>query len=151
MLTLTRRRLPALAPWREIDGFENRIDRLLGEPFGETEPFGWTPAVNVVETEGEMTLTAELPGVAPDDVDIELENNVLRIHGEKKVEREEKEEGRFRIYERAYGEFTRSFTLPATVAADDIVADFENGVLTVHMPKTAEARGRRIKVEAKKK
>lgn len=151
MLTRTGRRLPALAPWREIDGFESRIGRLLGEPFGETEPFGWTPAVNVVETEGEMTLTAELPGVGPDDVDIELENNVLRIHGEKKVEREEKEEGKVRIYERAYGEFTRSFTLPATVAADKIAAEFENGVLTVHMPKTAEARGRRIKVEAKKK
>ena len=151
MLTLTGRRLPALAPWREIDGLENRISRLLGEPFGETEPFGWTPAVNVVETDAEMTLTAELPGVAPEDVEIELENNVLSIHGEKKVEREEKEEGKVRIYERAYGEFTRSFTLPATVNPEKIAAEFENGVLTVHMPKTAEARGRRIKVEARKK
>ena len=151
MRTLTGRRLPALAPWREFDGFENRIGRLLGETFGEAETFGWTPSVNVVENEGEMTLTAELPGVAPDEVDIELEANVLTIRGEKRVEHEEKAEGKFRIYERAYGTFVRSFTLPMTVNAEKIAAEFENGVLTVHMPKTAEARGRRIKVEARKK
>ena len=141
----------AMTPWRPFDGFDNRIRRLMEETLGEAEPFGWTPAVNVVESEAEMKLTAELPGVSMDDVDIEIENNVLSIRGEKKVEHEEREEGKFRIYERAYGEFTRSFTLPATVNADKIAAEFENGVLTVHLPKTAEARGRRIKVEAKKK
>ena len=61
MLTLSGRRLPALAPWRDIDGFENRISRLLGEPFGETEPFGWTPAVNVVETEACLLYTSPSP------------------------------------------------------------------------------------------
>ena len=150
MLTLPTRRA-AMTPWRQFDGFENQVRRLLEETMGEAETFGWTPAVNVVENDDEMKLTAELPGVSPDDVDIEIENNVLSIRGEKKVEHEEREEGKFRIYERAYGEFTRSFTLPATVNAEKIAAEFENGVLTVHLPKTAEARGRRIKVEAKKK
>lgn len=151
MLALPSRRFSVLAPWREADGFENRISRLLGEPFGEAEPFGWMPAVNVVEHDEEMVLTAELPGVAPEDVDIEIEGNILSIRGEKKVEHEEKEEGKLRVYERAYGEFVRSFTLPAFVNAGKIAADFENGILTVHMPKTTEARGRKIKVEAKKK
>lgn len=148
---LPTRRFPTLTPWREYDGFENRIRRLLGEAFGETETFGWTPAVNVMETDEELKLTAELPGIAPEDVEIELEGNVLTIRGEKRMEHKEEEEGKLRVYERAYGEFTRSFTLPATVNAEKIAAEFENGVLMVHMPKTAEARGRRIKVEAKKR
>ena len=151
MLTLPSRRFSVMTPWREGDGFENRLSRLLGEPFAEAEPFGWTPAVNVVEHDDEMILTAELPGVMPDDVDIDVEGNVLSIRGEKKVEHVEKEEGKLRVYERAYGEFVRSFTLPAFVNPGKIAADFENGVLTVHMPKTTEARGRKIKVEAKKR
>ena len=151
MLTLPTRRFPALAPWREIDGFENRLRRMFGEAFGETETLGWTPVVDVVETDEALKLTAELPGVGPEDVEIEVEGNILTIHGEKKVEREEtKAEGRVRLYERAYGEFSRSFTLPTSVNPDKIAAEFEDGVLMVHMPKTTEAKGRRIKVQAKK-
>ncbi|MFW6088318.1 MAG: Hsp20/alpha crystallin family protein [Gemmatimonadota bacterium] len=150
MLTLPTRRA-TMTPWRQFDGFENRVRRLLEESLGEAEPFGWIPAVNVVETDEEMKLTAELPGVSPEEVDIEIEGNVLSIRGEKKVEHEETDEGTFRLYERAYGAFTRSFTLPATVNAEKIAAEFENGVLMVHLPKTAEARGRRIQVEARKK
>lgn len=150
MITLPARRA-TMTPWRQFDGFENRIRQLLEESLGEAEPFGWTPAVNVVETDEEMKLTAELPGVSPEDVDIEIEGNILSIRGEKKVEHEEKEEGQFRLYERSYGAFTRSFTLPTTVNADEIAAEFENGVLMVHLPKSVEARGRRIEVRAKKK
>lgn len=143
----------ALAPRREIDGFETRLRRLFEEPFFETETMGWMPAVDVVEKDNELMLTAELPGVASEDVDIELEGNLLRIHGEKKGEREEEEtkgERKVRVWERTYGEFSRSFTLPGYVDPAKVAAEFENGVLTVHLPKAAEAKGRRIKVEAKK-
>lgn len=152
MLTgLPTRRFPALAPWREIDGFENRLRRMFGEALGETEALGWAPAVDVVETDDELKLTAELPGVGPEDVEIELEGNMLTIRGEKKLEREEtKAEGRARVFERVYGEFSRSFTVPAAVDPEKITAEFQNGVLMVHMPKTTEAKGRRIEVHAKK-
>lgn len=147
-------RLPTFA-WRDIDGFEDRLRRLFEEPlaFGEAEPFGWVPSVDVAETDGEMVLTAELPGLTEEDVDIELEGNVLTLRGEKKEEAEREEgegERKMRIFERRYGEFCRSFTLPNTVDPEKITAEVEKGVLEVHMPKTTEARGRRIAVKPKK-
>lgn len=153
-----RTRLPArwssaLTPRRDIDGFETRLRRLFEEPFFETETVGWMPSVDVTEEEDELMLTAELPGVAPEDVDIELEGNVLTIHGEKKREHEREEtkgERKVRVWERSYGEFSRSFTLPTSVDPEKVAAEFENGVLMVHLPKSVEARGRRIEVEAKK-
>lgn len=147
-------RFPTFA-WRDIDGFEDRLRRLFEEPlaFGETEPFGWVPAVDVAETDEEMILTAELPGLTEDDVEIDLEGNMLTIRGEKKEETEKEEakgERKMRIFERRYGAFSRSFTLPPMVEAEKIAAEVENGVLRVHMPKTSEARGRRIAVKSKK-
>ena len=149
MTTLTRyRRTPAatrLSPFSDVF-------RLFDDEF----PFasmrnGWSPAVNVDETPDALRLTAELPGVSSDDVEINLENNVLTIRGEKHEERtEEDAEHRVHLWERRSGSFTRSFTLPRTVSAEDITAEFENGVLTVMMPKAPESRGRRIEVATKK-
>ncbi len=122
--------------------------------FFDTVPFstdsvdrGWAPHVDVIETDEELTLTAELPGLSENDVMINLENSVLSISGEKTAIRNEDEtEQRSHVWERRYGSFNRSFTLPRTVSTEDISALFENGVLTIHMPKVPEAKGRTIEI-----
>lgn len=142
------RRRTAMAPWREFDRLSQLSKELFGN--GEVEEFGWRPVVDVVETDDELRLTAELAGVKPEDLEIEVEGDTLRIHGEKKEERkEEKEKGesRYRVWERSYGEFSRAFTLPSSVSADEVQADFKNAVLTVHMPKKETAKGRKVRIE----
>jgi HSP20 family protein len=131
--------------------FENRIRRFFGpELFPELleEPFAWTPEIDLVDVNGEFILTAELPGMKLEDVEIEVVDNVLMLKGEKK-QFEQWKEANLKVAERNYGMFERSFTLPLAVVVDKIHAEFQNGVLTVHLPKTEEARGRRIKIEAK--
>jgi len=133
----------------EGDPFETRLTRLF-EPFNDAEGVLLVPMVDVQETDDGMTLTAELPGMDGDDVEIEVENNVLTMSGEKKQVREsDGTDGNMRIWERRYGKFSRSFTLPSAIDAEHIKADFDKGVLTVRMPKRAEARGRRIAIKAK--
>jgi HSP20 family protein len=153
-MQITRYRSPLLRNWPpfEFDDMERRLRRLASEvlePFRQTEPMTltWTPAVEIVEKDDELLLTAELPGLGPDDVEIELENNILTLRGEKKEEHEEKTT-RFHVWERAYGAFERSLPLPKTVNAEAIKADFHDGLLEVHMPKLAEARGRKIAIKA---
>ncbi len=138
-----------LAPWREFDQFSRQLNRAFGDAFADVEGSRWLPAVNVEETKDELVLTAELPGMTQDDVDIELENNVLTIRGEKEETREENGERKYHVWERRYGSFQRSFSLPRTVTADDISATFDNGVLHVHMPKAPEAKGRTIQIRTK--
>lgn len=144
----------SLAPWRELNELHNRISRLFDETFGTgplAEGISWVPAVDVLETADSIVVTCELPGMTAEDVEISLENNVLTIQGEKKEARtEEDRDRRYHLWERTYGAFQRSFTLPRTVDADKISAEFANGVLTVTLPKTAEAKGRRIQISAKK-
>ena len=107
----------------------------------------WEPHVDVIETDEELTLTAELPGLSENDVTINLENSVLSVSGEKTAIRNEDEtEQRSHVWERRYGSFNRSFTLPRTVSTEDISALFENGVLTIHMPKVPGAKGRTIEI-----
>ena len=140
-----------LSPRREFDEFSNRLGRLFPDTWS-TAPIrkGWMPAVNVEEKAGELVLTAELPGLGEDDIEIELENNILTVRGEKREEREEGNEGgRYHLWERSYGTFQRSFTVPRTVKPEDIDAHFENGILTVHMPKVPEAKGRKISIGKK--
>ncbi|MDX1393554.1 MAG: Hsp20/alpha crystallin family protein [Gemmatimonadota bacterium] len=154
-LVPTRRRRGWTAfPDLEFDGFENRLARMIGEPMWSAEPMSWTPVVDVVESDEALVLTAELPGVEEKDVELEVEGNVLTLKGEKTSE-VTKEEGKgdrkVRIWERSYGAFTRSFTLPGTVDVAGIEAHYEKGVLTVQMPKTKEARGRHIEIRPKKK
>lgn len=142
---------PRFAPWRDLEEVSNRLARLFDEGSSlstGTNGGSWIPAVNVQESKDELTLTAELPGMDEDQISIEMENNVLTISGEKLEERTEgEEERRYHLWERRYGTFQRSFTLPRTVKADEIRATFDNGVLTVHLPKVAEAKGRKISVE----
>jgi HSP20 family protein len=103
------------------------------------------PAVDVYEDENRIVLKVEAPGVDQKDIDIRVENNILTIHGERKLEKEEKEEN-FQRIERRYGSFTRSFTLPNSVDTDNVSADYENGVLKISLTKRAEAKPKQIKV-----
>ena len=144
-------RNPGFAPWRDLEEVSNRLARLFDEGNAlstGTNGGNWVPAVNVEESKDELILTAELPGMSENDISIEMENNVLTISGEKLEQRTEgDEERRYHLWERRYGSFQRSFTLPRTVKADEIRATYDNGVLRVHLPKVAEAKGRKIAVE----
>jgi HSP20 family protein len=107
---------------------------------------GWNPPVDIFEDENGITLKAELPGMKKEEMDVRVENNVLTLHGERKRESEVKEDGYFRS-ERAYGSFSRSFTLPTTVDASKIGANYKDGVLTVTLPKAEEAKPKQIDVK----
>jgi HSP20 family protein len=154
IMAITRYRMRApifTSPWREVDDLlTNRLGRMVEEGwtgFASTPSGDWIPAMDVNETKDELILTAELPGLNQENVEIELENNILTISGHKEEEIREETE-RSHLYERRYGSFQRSFTLPRTVKGDSIEATFKNGVLTVHMPKVPEAKGRKILVKA---
>jgi HSP20 family protein len=103
---------------------------------------------DVVETEREIRVITEMPGLKRDNIEVDVENNVLTIRGEKREERTEGEGGKYHLAERRYGTFTRSFVLPRDVDAEGIGASFEDGVLTVSIPKSEKARRRRIEVGA---
>ncbi len=143
------RRRPIRSGWRNLEAMSNRMSQVF-----DTVPFStdsvdrdWVPHVDVIETDEELRLTAELPGLSENDVTINLENSVLSVSGEKTATRSEDDaEQRNHVWERRYGSFSRSFTLPRTVRTDDISALFKNGVLTIHMPKIPEATGRTIKI-----
>ena len=106
----------------------------------------WTPAVDVFEDKDSVKIIAELPGVKPEDVKLSIENNVLTLRGEKKQTAEEKTE-RVHRYERAYGAFERTFNLPSTVDAENIQAAYDQGVLTIILPKVERARPREIPIK----
>lgn len=148
--------MPATA-FPTFDDVENRmnrfIERALNEPFAVAplpETLGWLPAVDIVETPKELTLTAELPGMELKDIDVSVEEGVLTIRGEKIEEKKEEEEKKMYLYERNYGSFQRAFALPAAVDASKINAEFAKGVLKVHIPKTGEAKpvGRKVEIKS---
>lgn len=124
--------------------FQDTMNRLL-EP-NTVRP--WSPAVDIFETENELVLKADVPEVELKDIDIQLENGTLTLKGERKFEQNHKEGGHHRI-ERSYGSFARSFTLPDTIDAEKVAADYKNGVLTVTLPKKEIAKPKQIKVEVK--
>jgi HSP20 family protein len=105
----------------------------------------WTPAVDILEKNGDLILRAELPGVNEKEIDLKLDGNVLTLRGERKVEDERKDNNYHRM-ERFYGTFSRSFTLPESVDRDHIKADYKNGVLTVTLPQKPEVKPREITV-----
>ena len=140
-------RRPTVSAWRDLENVSNRLARVFDDVSTGNGRSGWNPSMNVEETKDELLLTAELPGLAEENISIELEDNVLSISGEKTEERTEgDEERRYHLWERRYGSFKRTFTLPRTVSGEGIRADFENGVLRVHMPKAPEAKGRKIEI-----
>ena len=147
-MTLTRHTYRPLS-WNHLDALANRMSRMFGDTdFGNLAyASGWAPPVSVEERNDEILLTAELPGMSGDQVEISLENNVLTISGEKRDTREEDEQGgRLHLVERSFGTFRRSFTLPRTIQAEGITAEFDNGLLNVRLPKADEALSRRIEV-----
>ena len=150
LLMRTRRDMPA--PWQDMAGMRNRLRQLFEAPFDpDFFPLnvGWNPPVEITETDNEIMLTAELPGMTKDNVEISLEDNVLTLRGEKKEEwTEDVKERRLHVFERTYGAFQRSFTLPREVDAEKVWADFTNGVLTLHLPKAERAKGRKIEIAA---
>ena len=134
-------------PWREIDSLTNRLGEMFADAPATSRPGTWIPAMNVEETANELRLTAELPGMSADDIELELENHVLTLRGEKADTRETDDDShRVHLVERRYGSFQRSFTLPRTVKAEEIDAEFVDGVLHVRLPKVPEAKSRRIAV-----
>jgi HSP20 family protein len=134
-------------PFRDIARLQDEMSRLFEDRrFGAGESVGWTPACDIYEDEEGVALRFELAGVDPEDVDVRFENGVLTVKGDRKLEREEKRENYHRI-ERSYGTFTRSFSLPGTVDADKVKAETKNGVLTITLPKKAEAKPRAIQVK----
>jgi HSP20 family protein len=134
-------------PYRELARLQDEVSRLFDDRgYRAGESVGWTPACDIFEDEEGVTLRFELAGVEPKDVDIRFENGVLTLRGERKLEKEEKKDQYHRI-ERSFGTFTRSFTLPGTVDAEKIRAESKNGVLTVALPKKAEAKPRSIQVK----
>ena len=135
--------------WNHLDAIANRMNRIFGDgDFGNlTYASDWSPPVSVEERNDEILLTAELPGMAEDQVEISLENNVLTVSGEKRESREEGEAGgKFHLVERSFGSFHRSFTLPRTIRAEGITAEFDSGLLNVRLPKADEALSRKIEV-----
>jgi len=149
-ITRYRVRNPVFTPLADLEAVSDRFARFFEDsPLSVGANGGsWTPAVNVEETQNELILSAELPGLSGDAISIQLENNVLTISGEKTEERTKgDEERRYHVWERRHGAFQRSFKLPRTVKADGIRARYENGILRVSLPKQEEAKGRTITIE----
>jgi len=138
-------------PFREFSSLQDRMNRLFQDSFGRDtreealSTTGFAPPVDVYEDEHQITLKIEVPGIEEKDIDVRIEDNTLTVHGERKFEKEEKEEN-YRRVERQYGSFTRSFTLPTTVDAEKVSADYDKGVLKIHLAKKAEAKPKQIKV-----
>ena len=138
-------------PFREFAQLQDRLNRAFSDAYGRSDEGllssgSWLPPVDIYQTsEHELVLKAELPDLSRDEIDITVENFVLTLKGEKKLAPEVKEE-QFHHIERSYGSFSRSFSLPRTVDATKVAADYKNGVLTVRLPLREEAKPRSIKV-----
>jgi HSP20 family protein len=135
------------SPYRELNALQSRMSRLLDVQYGQESltTGAFVPPVDIYEDEHSIQLKMEVPGVDEKDLDIKVENNTLTVTGERKFEKEEKEENFHRV-ERRYGSFTRSFTLPTTVSTEDIKADYAQGVLKITLAKRTEAKPKQIKV-----
>ena len=135
-------------PFAANMGLESQVNRIFGELFGRTQESNltaWAPAVDIVESEHELVVKADLPDVKPEELDIRVENNILTIRGERKFEKKVDEKNYLRV-ERSYGSFARSFSLANTVNSEAIKADYKDGVLTLTIPKREEAKPKQIKV-----
>lgn len=128
---------------REMD---RMFDRVWGESRQANGGGTWMPPVDVVENDEAIWCSVEIPGIEPEHLDVTVEDHVLTVSGERRRDHEQRE-GEHRLYERRYGRFERSFSLPQTVDADNVKARYENGVLEIMLPKTEEARPRRVPIE----
>src|SRR6478609_1210681 len=141
-------------PFREFSSMQdrmNRLNRFVRESYSPEGPeealttTSFAPPVDIYEDEHTIALKMEVPGIDEKDIDVRVENNTLTVHGERKIEKEEKEEN-FRRVERQYGEFTRSFTLPSSVDLAQVSAHYDKGVLKINLAKKAEAKPKQVKV-----
>jgi HSP20 family protein len=138
-------------PFRDLVTLREKMNRLFEDtlPYrGEEKELiagSWTPAVDIYEKENALVLTTELPGLDEKDIEIKIEDNSLTLKGERKFEKETKEDDYHRL-ERSYGSFSRSFTLPRYIDEDKINAEYENGILKITMPKKAELKAKKVKV-----
>ena len=131
--------------WPDFEDASNRLSRFFEDV--PANGAGYAPPVSILEAKNELALTIELPGVKESDISIDLENHVLTISGDKvDIRVEGEDEPRYHVLERRYGAFKRRFQLPRSVKGDDIMANFEDGVLTVTLPKSEEAQGRKIEI-----
>jgi HSP20 family protein len=132
-------------PLASLRYFEDAVTRLMSEP-RTGRP--WSPPVDILETENDLVLKADLPGMKLEDIDVRVENQTLSIKGERRFEQEASEKGYHRI-ERSYGSFVRSFAVPNSVDTEKVSADYKNGVLTIKLPKKETAKPKQVKVEVK--
>ena len=139
-------------PFRDLNILQERMNRVFEDAAGRgwktDEPSAtnsWSPAVDIYETEREIMVQAELPGVARKDIALQLENNVLTLKGERKFEKETSQENYHRI-ERSYGGFSRAFTIPSSVDDDKIRADYKDGILKIALPKKEQVKAKQIKI-----
>jgi HSP20 family protein len=132
-------------PLSSLRFFEDAVTRLMSEP-RTGRP--WSPAVDILETENDLVLKADLPDVRLEDIDVRVENHTLSVKGERRFEEDVAEKGYHRI-ERSYGSFVRSFAVPNSVDTEKVSADYKNGVLTVKLPKKENAKPKQVKVEVK--
>lgn len=140
---------------RPVRSLQHEINRAFDTMFGDMQSNGngnghsraWTPVVDVAETPDTFMIKAELPGVTTEDIQLNMQNNVLNLYGEKRHESNKEDHNFYRV-ERSYGAFQRSFNFPATVDADKIQAEFQDGVLTITLPKVEEAKPREIAIKS---
>jgi HSP20 family protein len=136
-------------PAREVDSLQSEVNRVFDAFFGNgtSRTRRWVPPMDLVETDSDLVLRADLPGLTRDDVEIEIKDGTLTVSGERKSQHEEESEGYYRV-ERAFGRFSRSLTLPEGIDAESVVAEFADGVLEVRIPKPAERKPHRVAIGA---
>lgn len=136
-------------PFREMMVLRNSMDRVADRELAVApnswKSFNWSVALDVVESEDEYLVKASLPGIDPDDLEITFDDNLLTLKGEVKEE-QEIEEARYHLRERRYGSFTRSIRMPAGIESDKIVANYDKGVLELHLPKAEEIKPKKIMI-----
>jgi HSP20 family protein len=135
-------------PFRELNTLNSRMARLLGENwYAPLSTIAWNPAVDIFENDNEIVVKAELPGMNAKDIEVKFENSVLILKGDRRFEKETKEENYHRV-EREYGTFSRTFTVPVAVDGEKVSAEYKDGVLKVVLPKKEEVKPKPIKVAA---
>ena len=131
-------------PFRDFNILQDRVNRMFGNDEAAATTT-WSPSVDIFETEGEIVVKAELPGMNREDITLNLEKNLLTLKGERRFEKETKDENYHRI-ERSYGGFSRAFSIPATVDEEKIRADYKDGVLKIFLPKKEQAKPKQIRI-----
>jgi HSP20 family protein len=154
MALVTRRpQFPVWEPFADLEMFPGIMRRMFEgvEPLPALKDrMGWIPTVDIAETDEELVLTAELPGMTTKDIKVRVENGVLTLQGEKKEEKTQADDKRrYHMFERFYGNFTRAFALPRAVVPEKVTAAFEHGILTIRLPKMPEAKGHLVEVVEK--